>query len=231
MSGIRIGLWRTACLCALAAGMRLAAFAGEYDSYLLWWVNDPTVQEVNSPTRVFIDGLVSRPDGFNANGARLRVVLDDGDPVYFDLFDGTSGIASGSNTLPLNYTSPSDEGVWAGPVFADLGDYASPGYSFFVELGHLDGDEWTVMAASEASTYSALVAGGFTTNHPVNYPGYLPWSPTGYVVPEPTSGLLLLIGGAFLALRRKGRARCPQRAAGGNGRARCPQRAAGNAGR
>ena len=29
------------------------------------------------------------------------------------------------------------------------------------------------------------------------------WKPSGYSVPEPSSGLLMLIGGALLALRRR----------------------------
>ena len=36
---------------------------------------------------------------------------------------------------------------------------------------------------------------------------FQPWSPNAYVVPEPSSGLLLLVGAGLLALRRRRRSR------------------------
>ena len=58
------------------------------------------------------------------------------------------------------------------------------------------------MATSAAATYSSLsdyIHETFDLN-----PGQLAvWTPTQFTIPEPTSGLLLLVGGAMLALRRK----------------------------
>ena len=74
---------------------------------------------------------------------------------------------------------------------------------------------WEIMAEatsyfSETVTYDKLLAASALASSPlVNHTAYnvagagLTWNPAP--VPEPTSGLLLLVGGAFLALRRRRR--------------------------
>ena len=73
---------------------------------------------------------------------------------------------------------------------------------------------WEIMAeatsyfTSGTVTYDDLLAASAITSLPVdNYTAYnvagLTWTPVS--VPEPTSGLLLLVGGALLALRRRRR--------------------------
>lgn len=71
---------------------------------------------------------------------------------------------------------------------------------------------WEIMAeatsyfTSETVTYDQLLAASALVSSPlVNHTAYnvagLAWNPAP--VPEPTSGLLLLVGGALLALRRR----------------------------
>ena len=91
---------------------------------------------------------------------------------------------------------------------ADVSAYASgsPEYAFIIELGNWDGSNWSTLALSETASYADLVA----NNHIDTSSGYnpnpvAPWMPTSYVVPEPSSGLLLLVGAALLALRRRKR--------------------------
>ena len=90
---------------------------------------------------------------------------------------------------------------------ADVSKFASgsPEAVFMIELGNYDsGNNWSTLALSETATYADLEA----NNHIETASGYIPnpvaiWTPTSYVVPEPTSGLLVLIGTALLALRRR----------------------------
>ena len=58
---------------------------------------------------------------------------------------------------------------------------------------------------SEKVSYGDLVAQKHITAWEHDYPSYgQAWSPSSYtVVPEPSGGMLWLIGGALLALRRK----------------------------
>ena len=71
---------------------------------------------------------------------------------------------------------------------------------------------WEIMAnatsyfTSGTVTYSDLLAASAITSLPLdNYTAYNVAGLTWTAVPEPTSGLLLLVGGAFLALRRRRR--------------------------
>ena len=89
---------------------------------------------------------------------------------------------------------------------ADVSAFASgsPEYAFVIELGNLDGSAWSTLAVSETVTYADLAA----NSHIDNVSGYnpnpiTPWEAQSYVVPEPTSGMLVLVGAALLALRRR----------------------------
>ena len=80
------------------------------------------------------------------------------------------------------------------------------GLSFMLELGNWENDTWVGIAQSRTYTYAQLAdyiiknwsEAGAT-------PAIAPLVADGYVVPEPASGILLLIGGGLLALRRKRR--------------------------
>ena len=58
-----------------------------------------------------------------------------------------------------------------------------------------------VMLADLAGSLYSLSNGGDL--NPMPSPGATPFSFGAYVIPEPSSGLMLLVGGALLALRRK----------------------------
>ena len=63
-----------------------------------------------------------------------------------------------------------------------------------------------VVSYSELSSYEDLRKAFFLDeNGSVNF-SIVPWAPTAHAIPEPSSGLLLLIGGALVGLRRKRRA-------------------------
>lgn len=98
-----------------------------------------------------------------------------------------------------------------GAGWADLGSYSSNEYAFFVEIQNFGilntdpaaGDQWYTAGVSAVSTYQDLVAAGYVYVNSLATPNISgAWAPT-VVVPEPTSGLLLLVGMSLLALRRR----------------------------
>lgn len=83
----------------------------------------------------------------------------------------------------------------AGGFFTVLPDGYS-GKAFYVEL--YNGDKWLAQTTPTSNYSGAIYAGGLSV------PTAAPTSLGGtYAVPEPTSGLLFVIGGMLLGLKRK----------------------------
>lgn len=172
------------------------------DSVLLWMVNDGLVYEVSGQVDpVPVSELRSRPDGKSVNYARVQAT-DGSETVFLDLY------AYFNRELHYAGDFTDVSGGYAGPLWADVTGYEDPAWSFMIELGNLDesGDEevWTTMAYSDRATYADLAR--FIQPGEIPDPTMTPWTGGQYAVPEPTSGLLVVIGGAFLALRRRRRA-------------------------
>lgn len=72
------------------------------------------------------------------------------------------------------------------------------GYSFYIELMNSSG---SVVGHSESATYSELAAN--ITTDALDFATVDVWHGGTYSVPEPTSGVLMLIGLAGLALKRR----------------------------
>ena len=75
-----------------------------------------------------------------------------------------------------------------------------------MELGNWVNGAWTgTSMESTAVEYDQLLAARHIAEWTDTPPTYArPWTPTEFtVVPEPTSGLLVLFGSALLALRRR----------------------------
>lgn len=176
-------------LCLLATLFCLSVKA---DEQLLWWLVEgtDTVEDwYGTETTVAATG---------ANAARIRV--DDaatGNVItYLDFY-----VKEGNATSEL-WTGDDGWGIPA-EAFAVVDNYTSAAYSFAVELGNAVNEVWVkTLAASEALPYTSAV------QHIGTWSGIASematkWKPSGYSVPEPSSGLLMLLGGALLALRRR----------------------------
>ena len=161
-------------------------------------------------------------EGYAIDSARVAVTgggLTDATPLILGYISGNEFVSSGADEIALDLTPPPQT------MYAFITDYASAEYSFTIELGSYDTGEWTTLATSASLTYQQLQTGdGVNGSYITTYDGTLPtpqgiWAPTSYNVPEPSSGLLMLIGASLLALRR-GRAR------GGRGATALPGRRA-----
>lgn len=117
-----------------------------------------------------------------------------GDYSYAALMDS-------NGTLVDGYYAAADGKV--APTLSDLGDGSST-HSFYIELYNASLDS---VYKTESVSYTDLAASGYISTGGVSLPTFAATSGfNGASVPEPTSGVLLLIGGAMLALRRRRRA-------------------------
>lgn len=118
-----------------------------------------------------------------------------GDPKYAVLKATTGTFAEGVGIAGYDL---SEGTAWA----TDLRTYGDSRYSFFVELINASGS--LVYTQKAATSYDNLLSSGYVSASALDRPtGAVSGGFNGASVPEPTSGVLLLIGGAMLALRRR----------------------------
>lgn len=199
-------------IAAYAALVLTADVSSAGDDVLYWMVDDSATVEQDGVTKSvssFFDAY-DAPEG-SAFAARVRVTggnIQDGQDVFLDLYIPGYGLDVGGGEYGVEFSEVG--GYWGAGVptgnQSPSGDYSAgtPEYSFIVELGNIDSsDNWTTVATSASATYSSL--GAYIHETFDIKPGQIAvWSPTHFTaVPEPSSGLLTLIGFAFLALRRK----------------------------
>ena len=169
-----------------------AAGGGE----VLWWMigedyksitgtNKKTGETMTAGELGVTDARIGYED---ASGNRTYLTLygiDDQGTVH--ALEGAAGVG-----LPAEY-------------FADLSGISDLGYSFVLELGHWENNQWINTSMEASATYQELVAGKHISNWDNTAPTYgTPWTPSNFsVVPEPSSGLMVLVGTALLMLRRK----------------------------
>ena len=186
-----------ACI-ALALG---ATYAASDSEFLLWMVESPDVVK---------DGVTMTFAGFSAlnevNSARVAVSGGDlsGD-TYLNIYTTADGKTWTVSDSP--YMEVTAAGL-AGPIWSGLGAYGgeSSVYSFTIELGNYDltSDAWTVLARSETASYQKLRDEWSTNTSVLDVPGTIEWTGGAYTaVPEPSGGMLFLLGGMILALRRR----------------------------
>jgi hypothetical protein len=119
------------------------------------------------------------------------------------LGDSTSRLAS---VVPFDGTP----GSMTDLTQTDLGVYGGEGspYSFFVELVNYSGSSLGANNRAYTYSYNELVSAGYIATNPFDSSSAAAAASAGNMgspTPEPTSGMLLLIGGSLLALRRRSR--------------------------
>lgn len=196
-------------IAALAATILTTGVATAGENDVLYWMIDgsATVEKDGETSSVadFFDNYAA-PEG-SAFAARIRVTGESiTEDTFLDLYVPGSGVDVGSGEYGVVFSTVG--GHWGAGVptgnQSPLGDYGSPEYSFMIELGNIDSsDNWTTVATGAATSYSSLgdyIHATFDIN-----PGQTAaWTPGQFTaVPEPSGGLLTLMGIALLALRRK----------------------------
>ncbi len=179
---------------------------------VLWWeTNDPEDIEValtdeqGQPT-----GETKTAAELGVTDVRIRVSGNGAeDDTYLQMayFDPSTGSITIGNTPGTTVVEVPTYDVYAylGP---DGYNYDNAAYSFTIELGNWENGTWTVLAESEIATHSALAGHISPGGGGLDVPTALPWMPTQwhqyYVpVPEPGTALLIVLGCAVLALRRR----------------------------
>ena len=164
-----------------------AALGVHADSYLYWMVGDSVLMKSGETTT----------EGFSGYACAAVGVLNK-----------TSGKSEGYLSLYGSDQSSlqSQIGSKGGQFFANLANYATNGYSFYIELFN---DQVESVGRSETMlSYGEALA--YATSFGVSTPSLTPWAPTSFTtaaVPEPSSALLMLLGCAGLALKRKKQAK------------------------
>ena len=204
----------------------MAASVSDAGDDVLYWMIDSSATvdtgvEGNTPVTIG-DFFQSIGDYFpdlntgegSAFAARVRVTGGDiTEDTFLNLYIPGYGVDVGGGEYGVEF-SDDVGGYWGAGVptgnQSPSGDYSagSPEYSFIVELGNIDSsDNWTTVATSASASYSSL-ADYIHQTFDLNPGQTAVWTPTEFTVaPEPSSGLLTVVGLALLALRRKRPAR------------------------
>lgn len=175
---------------AIATMAALIAGAADTDSYLYWMVN---VDEDgwNYAYSATVKGCTDAKG--QGEGTYLNLYwVDGGDPITSTGMGAPAAASSSVGRTDLQTLKDTGWGFYAGLA-------SNPTYgSYVIELWGDSGNQignWTIDAA-EAMAYIA--------QNGIGVPATAAWAvPATLPIPEPTSGMLLLLGVAGLALRRR----------------------------
>ena len=163
----------------LIAAVAVAAFSAKA-SYLYWQVSSEAVAAYATDSSAIYG---------------VQVTLG-GNAVTQSTTDGTS---TGSSIVSLSTAqSPG--------YYIDLASYSSSQSSFVIEIIQYDtsSKKWSTIAQSESLAYTAVSASNYVVDTTSLTPGTaVAWTGGTYGVPEPTSGMLAMIGFALMALKRR----------------------------
>ncbi len=180
----------------IIAALVAISFATVVSAQVLYWQVNPSVTITGG------SGELSW-----AYATLYAVASDSSTPTQLSSqkFDSSGTSSSASSYVDKDYFNVTSGDII--PAYATLSGTDYTGYSFYIELVNYDNNVVTGVARSESVSYSNLGnalqdAANFNSNwSSINAMGSN--MTTFTAIPEPTSGLLLLVGAAVLGLRRK----------------------------
>lgn len=173
------------------AGVSVSAQA----SYLYWQVTDTIAQSETVGLKPILD---QDPDG--QYRARFRYGTEGTQFENFSVYSDADGEILGTVGNPESLSPV------GGAVKVDLSAIKadSASYSYYVEVLKWDGAKYTQVAVSDLQSYSKLEAEYIGAEDSlIDIPSIKVWAGTSYAAPEPTGGMLVLLGLAFLGLKRR----------------------------
>lgn len=206
----------------LSAMVAAALFScAQADDYLLYW----QVLDTATVEGIALDDYVSEYAQAHNNfdqggrsgkiaGARTVYFGGEGDPSLMTVYyykNNTWNSTAATAVLINDEDSPTTVVGTGGGMYSHFVADDASSLSFAIELGNWEGGEWVTLATSGTMSYNDLTVTDVEGKHilqmtdNIDLNNFQPWSPNAYVVPEPSSGLLALIGAGLLALRRRRR--------------------------
>lgn len=183
------------------------------DSVLLWFIdNVPGVENRDGSYTPLVDlpGWSAGED--NTLAARVRMDSASGGSIYLDMWYYDEASRSYIKDLGLQEAWVNEQGQTGVNYSSIPGGVDLASINFVIELGNLEEDGagnliWQqTLAWSQLASGNELYQAGHISPGELAIPDHTPWSDLHFTsVPEPTSGLLVAIGGLLLALRRRRR--------------------------
>jgi len=168
----------------------MLAFSSVHAEWLYWQIDSENLAEKVTP--------YAKSIGVVWDTATLSVLDAEGNTL--------TTLATAANAIENE--AGSYDGATAGQV-VDLGNYYKEGYSYYIELANTSSATQPIVVGKSTTTYAemaGLVSDGEINIETVAAAAASPWHGSStYNAPEPTSAVLMLLGVAGLALRRKQR--------------------------
>ena len=194
------------------AVLAVSAFSVRADdnAVLFWQLSNPDVLQADGETTKTVAQMISEGAVTHARvqAYTMDVVGEIENYVeqgYLSFYRTETPTTPDTAFNSVKITSGTEAG-YVYPMWASLGEYFDKSIYLGVELGTWNGDNWIVAATSEKDRILGLFGEGdrFIGTEELFTHLTTPWTATGFAVPEPTGGLLMVLGLAFFGLRRKG---------------------------
>lgn len=183
----------------LVAGFAMMAAMAAQASFLYWQV-DTSSSEVGQS---LAQALVDYNTKWDPQGKQTDVTVGDISGARLVRVDKTT---SGSTPVELDSMPAADfDPNVKHDVTIDAAYMDGEKYAYYIEIVANSANPYSLVAVSEQLTYAQLVSqGAVYENNEMGTPSLVAWTGGSFsAAPEPTSGLLLLIGVGLLGLKRK----------------------------